>query len=132
MAQTQQSTLERDSAARAETQSAPMAANVYETPGGEAFVIEAPVPGLGPAEIVADVTVDSVTVSTRPRQSPPEPGQRELQREHDIIPMSRVFQFPVEIDTDNVRATLERGMLMLYVPKAAAGRRRVINVAPPA
>ena len=42
---THQSTLERDSAARAETRSAPMAANVYETPGGEAFVIEAPVPG---------------------------------------------------------------------------------------
>jgi HSP20 family molecular chaperone IbpA len=42
--------------------------------------------------------------------------------------MSRVFEFPTELDTDNVRATLENGMLRIRVPKAAAARRRVIRV----
>jgi HSP20 family molecular chaperone IbpA len=32
--------------------------------------------------------------------------------------MSRVFDFPVEIDADNVQATLEKGILKLRVPKA--------------
>jgi hypothetical protein len=38
--------------------------------------------------------------------------------------MSRLFEFPVEIDTDNIRATLARGLLKIRVPKAALGRRR--------
>ena len=40
--------------------------------------------------------------------------------------MSRVFEFPTEIDPDNISATLEAGMLKIHVPKAAASRRRVI------
>jgi HSP20 family molecular chaperone IbpA len=34
----------------------------------------------------------------------------------------------VEIDTDNVRTTLENGILKIHVPKAAVGRRKVIRV----
>jgi len=39
-----------------------------------------------------------------------------------------VFQFPVEIDTDEIRATLQAGILSIHVPKAAASRPRVIKV----
>jgi 6-phosphogluconate dehydrogenase len=37
--------------------------------GGEAYVIEIPVPGRKPEEIVIDVTSDTLTVSTRPGQA---------------------------------------------------------------
>ncbi len=40
-------------------------ADIYETPGGEAYVIEIPVPGVKPDEIGIEVTVDSITVSTQ-------------------------------------------------------------------
>jgi len=36
--------------------------------------------------------------------------------------MARLFEFPTEIDPDNIRATLEHGILKVYVPKAAASR----------
>jgi HSP20 family molecular chaperone IbpA len=39
-----------------------------------------------------------------------------------------VFEFPTDIDTDNVRATLENRMLRIRVPQAVAGRRKVIPV----
>lgn len=107
---------------------AQMPSNVYETPGGEAYVIEVPVPGLKPDEILIEVTVGSVTVSTRPGKEGEE-GRRYLQRERLIEPMSRVFEFGMDIDTDNVRAALENGMLRIQVPKALAARRRVIRVA---
>ena len=81
-------------------------ANVYETAGGETYVLEIPVPGLTRDEIVIEVEVDSLTVRTEPRQDEAE----------------------AEIDTDNVRASLENGMLKIRVPKAAAPRRRVIRV----
>jgi HSP20 family molecular chaperone IbpA len=42
--------------------------------------------------------------------------------------MSRVFEFPMDIDTDNVKASLDKGILKIRVPKAAAGKRRVIRV----
>ena len=103
-------------------------ANVYETAGGEMYVLEIPVPGLTQDEIVIEVDVATLTVRTEPRQGEAEAGRRYLQREQVHEPMSRVFEFPTEIDTDSVRASLENGMLRVRVPKAAAARRRVIQV----
>jgi HSP20 family molecular chaperone IbpA len=42
--------------------------------------------------------------------------------------MSRIFEFPMELDTDNVQATLENGVLKIHLPKAGAARRRVVKV----
>src|SRR5882672_5160552 len=39
---------------------------IYENAGGDAYVIEIPVPGVRPDEIVIEATVDGVTVSTEP------------------------------------------------------------------
>jgi HSP20 family protein len=103
-------------------------ANVYETAGGETYVLEIPVPGLTQDEILIEVEFDSLTVRTEPRQDEAEAGRRYLQREQVAEPMSRIFEFPTEIDTDAVRASLENGMLKIRVPKAAAARRRVIRV----
>ena len=104
-------------------------ANVYETAGGETFVLEIPVPGLTRDEILIEVDVDSLTVRTEPRpDEAAEAGRNYLQREQMNEPMSRIFEFPSEIDTDNVRASLDSGMLRIRVPKAAAARRRVIRV----
>jgi HSP20 family protein len=102
--------------------------NVYETAGGETYVLEIPVPGLTQDEIVIEVDVDTLTVRTEPRQDQAEAGRNYLQREQPNEPMSRVFEFPTEVDTDNVRASLDNGMLRIRVPKAAAARRRVIRV----
>jgi len=103
-------------------------ANVYETPGGDSYVIEIPVPGVKPDEISIEVTVDTVTVRTEPRQQQDESERTYVQREHSVESMSRVFEFPRELDTDNVRATLENGILKVRVRKAIAARPKVIRV----
>jgi HSP20 family protein len=105
-----------------------LTADIYETAGGEAFVIEIPVPGLKSDEIVIDVTSDNLTVSTRPQRAESESNRRYLQREQPVGPLSRLFEFPEEIDTDQVQATLENGILKIHAPKAAAGRRKVIRL----
>jgi HSP20 family protein len=106
-----------------------LTADVYETAGGDAFVLEIPIPGLSPDEIVIEATSDSVTVSTRRPEGEPDSGRRYLQRELPVRDMSRVFEFPAEIDPDNIKPTLEHGILKVYVPRAAAQRRKVIKVA---
>jgi HSP20 family protein len=91
-------------------------------------VIEIPVPGLKPDEIIIEADSYSLTVTTEPQQAEPDSGRRYIQREQPVRPLSRLFEFPVEIDTDNVRTTLENGILKIHVPKAAVGRRKVIRV----
>jgi HSP20 family protein len=104
-----------------------LTADVYETAGGEAYVIEVPVPGLTPEEINIEVTIDTVTISTEPREKQQD-GRRYFQREQPTGRMSRVFEFPMDLDTDNVQATLENGILKVRLPKAGAARRRVVKV----
>lgn len=103
-------------------------ADIYETPGGEAYVIEITVPGLKPDEIAVEATSYSLTVSTEPKHVEPESGRRYIERQQPIRAMSRLFEFPVEIDTDHIRATLEHGILKVHVPKAASGPPRVIEI----
>jgi HSP20 family protein len=105
-----------------------LTADIYETAGGEAYVIEIPVAGLKPEEIVIEAESDIVTVSTEPQPNEAESDRRYIQREQSLRPLSRIFEFPVEINTDGLRTTLEHGILKIQVPKAAAGRRRVIRV----
>ncbi len=101
---------------------------IYENAGGDAYVIEIPVPGVRPDEIVIEATVDGVTVSTEPRPAEADSGRKYLQRGQSVRSMSRIFEFPMELDTDNVRATLEYGILKIRAPKAVAGKRRVIRL----
>jgi HSP20 family protein len=105
-----------------------LTADIYETAGGDVFLIEIPVPGLKPDEIVIEATGDTLTVSTEPQQAQADSGQRYIQREQPVRALSRLFEFPEEIDTDNVKAAQENGMLRIRVPKAAAAPRKVIRV----
>ncbi|HEV7663023.1 MAG TPA: Hsp20/alpha crystallin family protein [Chloroflexota bacterium] len=105
-----------------------LTADIYETPDGDAYVVEIPVPGLSAGEITIEVTPEMVTVTTRPAASQDDAQRRYLQHEQQVQPMSRVFEFPVEINPDEISANLDAGMLKLHVPKAAASRRKVIKL----
>lgn len=105
-----------------------LTADVYETTDGEAFVVEIAVPGVQPDEIKVEATSDNLTVFTEPQQTEPESGRRYIHREHPEGPMSRIIEFPEEIDTDRIEATLEHGILRIHVPKAAVGRTKVIKI----
>jgi HSP20 family protein len=103
-------------------------ADIYETVDGDAYILEIPVPGLQASELTIEATPDILTVSTHPAEQNGEINRRYLWQEQARGPMSRVFEFPVEIDPDNISANLEAGMLKIRVPKAAASRRKVIKV----
>jgi HSP20 family molecular chaperone IbpA len=81
---------------------------VYDSPGGDAYVLEIPVGDAGTDDIGAEADVHTITVTLR--------GE------------SRVFEFPLDLDTENVRAERKQGVLRITAPKALAGKRRVIRV----
>jgi HSP20 family protein len=107
-----------------------LTADIYETVDGDAYIVEIPVPGLDTREIDIEATPDMLTVTTTAKQQQEQNGRRYLVQEQSREPISRVFEFPAEMDTDNVSATVEAGMLKIHVPKAAASRRRVIKLTP--
>ena len=109
-----------------------LTADIYESVDGDAYIVEIPVPGLDATKIDVEATPEMLTVVTRPREQNSRQARRYLVQEHHQEPTSRVFQFPDEIDPDRIAATVQAGMLKIQVPKAAAGRRRVIKLTPPA
>jgi HSP20 family protein len=105
----------------------PAKADLYEPAGGEAYIIEMHLPGLKSEEIVVEATPGSVRVSTHPQQAE-ESGRTYIRREQEIRPWSRLFEFPMEIDPDRVRAGLENGILKIYAPKSLSSPPRVFRI----
>jgi HSP20 family protein len=112
-----------------------LAADIYETPDGDAYIVEIPVPGLEVSQISIEATPEIVTVSIKrddkngqSSASSSPSGRPYLAQEQEHGSMSRVFDFPTDIDPDHISAILEAGMLKLHVPKAAASRPRVITL----
>jgi HSP20 family protein len=109
-----------------------LTADVYETPGGESYVLEIPVPGIKPEEIVIEADSYSLRVTTETQENPSVSGRKFVQREISVQPMSRIFDFPDEIDVDGIRTSLDHGILTIRVPKAGANRRKIIRLGPAA
>jgi HSP20 family molecular chaperone IbpA len=105
----------------------PAKADVYEPAGGETYIIEMHLPGLDSEEIVVEATPGSVRVSTQPQQAE-ESGRTYIQREQEIRPWSRWFEFPMEIDPDRVRAELKNGILKIYAPKSLSSPSKVFRI----
>jgi HSP20 family protein len=102
-------------------------ADIYEPPGGEAYIIEMHVPGIKPEEISIEATPDTLRVSVDPK--PLDDSDRKyLRREQETGPWSRFFEFPMEIDPDQVRATIEYGILKIYATKALGGKLKVVPI----
>jgi HSP20 family protein len=105
-----------------------LTADIYETPGGETYVLEIPVPAVKPEEIVIEADSDSLRVATEPRENESNSARKYIQREQSVRPLSRIFDFPDEIDPDHIRTSLDHGILTIRVPKAGASRRKVIRL----
>lgn len=99
--------------------------NVWEE--GDAFYIEAEVPGLAQEQLHVEVTHrNQVTISgERPA------GERENRwhrRERGFGSFRRMIRIPAPVDADKVEAKLEDGVLTLTLPKAEEARPRRITV----
>jgi HSP20 family molecular chaperone IbpA len=81
---------------------------VYDSPGGDAYVLQIPVGDARTDDIGVEADVNTITVTLRGESS--------------------LFEFPLDLDTENVRAERKQGVLRITAPKALAGKRRVIRV----
>jgi HSP20 family protein len=101
------------------------ALNVWDA--GEALCVEAEVPGVAQddLEIFAQGNECPNTAHRGPAEAPDRTFHRQ---ERGAGEFSRVVTLPVEVDSDQVQATLKDGVLSLRLPKAESAKPRKIAV----
>ncbi len=96
----------------------------------DSFVVDAVVPGLKPEDI--DITIqDNVLIIRGETRQEQQPGDTQAQYhvvERRYGRFSRAVSLPTTIDADQVRATLEHGILHLEIAKAEQVKPRKITV----
>ena len=96
----------------------------------DAFIVDVAVPGVRPEDL--DITVQdnvlTINAETRQEQQTGEQQANYHRVERRYGRFSRTLSLPAQVNADQVRATLENGILHLEIPKAEEGRPRKITV----
>lgn len=105
-----------------------MAVDVSETQ--DSFVVDAVVPGLKPEDL--DITIqDNVLLIRGETRQEQQTGDKQANyhvMERRFGRFSRAVSLPTAVNADQVRATLEHGILHLEIPKAEQVKPRKITV----
>lgn len=101
------------------------ALNIWEEE--ERLYAEAEVPGLSMDDLEIMVRGNELTIRGERRHEEQE-GVTYHRRERGTGTFSGTVQLPVDIDVDEVEATLENGILLVTMPKAESVRPRKIEV----
>ncbi|HLH69477.1 MAG TPA: Hsp20/alpha crystallin family protein [Candidatus Dormibacteraeota bacterium] len=99
------------------------------TESEEAFTIHAPVPGFQPEEVEVTFSDGTLTISARHRQPEGEPSLNYVRRELPHGDYVRQLTLPGEVRSDEIKATIEHGMLRVEVPKVPRPQPKRIPVA---
>ena len=97
---------------------------------GDAFVIEAAVPGTSPEEAEISVIGDVVRIRAERRESRQEgdPRGNFLVREQRFGVFERAVRLPAPVDASAAQAEFHDGVLRIVLPKSAGGREQRIPV----
>jgi len=99
-------------------------ANIVETADG--YLVEAEMPGV--AKDGLELTVENGELAIAGRRSVTKPGGTPVYRESRDLDYRRVFELDPSIDTAQISARLENGILKVHLPKTEAVKPRRITV----
>ncbi|MCX7816309.1 MAG: Hsp20/alpha crystallin family protein [Syntrophales bacterium] len=95
--------------------------------GEDKVIVTAEVPGLEPENIEVTVLGDSLTIAGGREEE----IQREVsyrRKERNSKRFARTFKLPFRVDSDGIEARLERGVLVVTLPRDKADMPRKINI----
>ena len=93
----------------------------------DSFTIKALIPGVHADDIDIQIVDESVTISGE-LSSDREEGKRYLLAERPSGRFHRVITLPTPLDANKVDASLENGVLTLFIPKAEQAKPRSIKI----
>ena len=102
------------------------AVNILETADG--FRLEVSAPGLTKEDFQVNVVKDLLTISAQKETARTEDGIKVHRREFAYGAFERSFRLPETIDTDNVAATFNNGILYVNLKKKAETKPEVKTI----
>jgi len=106
-----------------ETRTLTPPADIFETE--KALVVVVDLPGVDKGDIDVGIADDVLTISGKVKKDVP--GEAVYQ-EYELLDYSRQFRLDEEVDQENVRAEMERGVLTIELPKTEKARPKRIPV----
>lgn len=104
-----------------------LAIDVYET--GDELVVQAPVAGVKAEELEISVEDNMLVIrGERPPATTVTEGQNFILQECYWGLFTRRLVLPVEVDSNKIKASLERGVLTIRMPKIDGKRKRKIAI----
>jgi HSP20 family protein len=94
----------------------------------EGAVLTAELPGVNTEDIDISVVGDTLTLSGTRQPENLQEGDKYHRRERNYGNFTRTFQLPFHVETDNVEATFDKGVLHLSLPRAEVDKPKKIAV----
>ncbi|HWE61958.1 MAG TPA: Hsp20/alpha crystallin family protein [Chloroflexota bacterium] len=94
----------------------------------DALVARFALPGVAPEDIDVTITGGTLTVRGELREASLAQGSRYLLHEQRAGVLSRTITLPIAVQSDNVQAETEQGILTLTMPKLEEARARTIKI----
>ncbi|HLS21431.1 MAG TPA: Hsp20/alpha crystallin family protein [Paenalcaligenes sp.] len=86
---------------------------------GDAYVVEAELPGVKKEDIHVEIEGGLVTIQAEVKQEDSVEDERMLRRERYVGSVARRFELPVEVNVEQANADYNDGVLVLNLPKLA-------------
>ncbi len=93
-----------------------------------AVILRAEVPGIAAKDLNVEVTREAVSIAGEFRTETSETDHAFYRSEFRYGSFRRVVPLPVEVQNDAVQAEFKDGILTLTLPKAEAGKSKVVKV----
>ncbi len=100
--------------------------DIDETP--ERFLVEIDVPGMRGDELKMELIGRTLTVSGERRRERESRAEGSFRSEKSHGKFSRSFTVPESVDTENIQAHLDRGVLHLTLPKGQRSKARSLQI----
>lgn len=102
------------------------AVNIFET--AEAYHLELMAPGRNKEDFQVHIEKDLLTIRYEKKQAETKDDFKVVRREFSLQPFQRSFTLDEKIESTNVQAKYENGLLKLYLPKRAAQQMPVHSI----
>ena len=95
---------------------------------GDEFVVEFDLPGVDPSAVELSVERNTLTVKAERRPTHKEEGTETIASERPLGVYSRQLFLGDSLDTDNISASYDSGVLTVRIPVAEKAKPRTISV----
>ena len=100
--------------------------DLSETKDG--FTVKAELPGLNAKNVDVSLSVNILTIKGERKKEEEKKDEHHHYVERSYGSFQRSFQLPVEVKSDKIEATFDKGILKITLPKAEEAKKKEIEI----